>query len=236
VERIIGIGDISDQLANAFVKPGFSLVEVMEICTSYGVKSNPGMKLSKVVEDAGLPVKVYADRNLSGPVLEFAKDPKSLLESKVQIQVAHSHNLDRTVRIQIAGSAGEAVQSAAEKFAVAAVSSGLNATKKGSYPVTVGIGFSAADIILSPDKILYTGSPVPDILIITSEDGLAYARTALGNMQKGLVFIDESLPVPDAKATIIRHPFRETAGVKEAAKYSLTYVLQREGFFKVVNS
>ena len=231
VERVIGIGDISGQLANAFAKPGFSLVEVMEICTSYGVKSNPGMKLSKVVEDAGLSVKVYADRNLPGPVLESAKDTKSLLDGCLRMEVATAHRLDKTVRIQIAGSAGEGVQSAADKFAVAAIYSGLNSTKKGSYPVTVGIGFSAADIIISPGKILYTGSPVPDILIITSEDGLAYARTALGNMQQGLVFIDESLPVPDTQATVIRQPFRETAGSRNAALVSLLYMLKETGYF-----
>ena len=50
VRRLVGIGDISDALAEAFGRPGFSLVEVMEICPSYGVKSNPEMKLSKVVE------------------------------------------------------------------------------------------------------------------------------------------------------------------------------------------
>jgi Pyruvate/2-oxoacid:ferredoxin oxidoreductase gamma subunit len=131
----------------------------------------------------------------------------------------------------IAGSAGEGVQSAAEKFAVAAISSGLNATKKGSYPVTVGIGFSASDIIISPDKILYTGSPVPDILIITSEDGLAYARTALGLMQEGLVFIDESLPVPETKATLVRHPFRDMAGSRNAALYCLLIMLKQTGYF-----
>ncbi|MFH0760356.1 MAG: thiamine pyrophosphate-dependent enzyme [Bacteroidota bacterium] len=231
VERVIGIGDISGQLANAFAKSGFSLVEVMEICPSYGVKSNPGMKLSKVVDEAGLSVKIYADRNLRGPVPEPVKEVKSLIDSHLQIPVINCHSLGTTVRIMIAGSAGEGVQSAAEKFALAAISSGLNSTKKGSYPVTVGIGFSAADIIISPDKILYTGSPVPDILIITSEDGLAYARTALGNMQKGLVFIDESLPVPDTKATLIRQPFRETAGSRNAALFSLLYMLKETGFF-----
>ncbi len=61
VSRITGIGDISDQLAEAFSRDGFSLVEVMEICTSYGVKSNPGMKLKSLIQEAGIEIKVYAD-------------------------------------------------------------------------------------------------------------------------------------------------------------------------------
>jgi len=231
VERVLGIGDFSESLATAISRPGFCLVEVMEICTSYGVKSNPGMKLAKVVEEADLPVKVYADKQITGPSFKPRENTRSLLDLSPEIPVTVSHTLGHPVRIQLAGSAGERVQSAAEQFAISAIRAGLNATKKGSYPVTVGIGFSASDIIISPDEILYTGSPVPDVLIITSEDGLAYARTALDNMQTGLVFIDESLPVPDTKATLIRQPFRETAGAKEAAKYSLTYMLQREGYF-----
>ncbi len=236
VERVLGIGDYSDRLAVAFSKPGFSLVEVMEICTSYGVKSNPGMKLAKVVEEANLPVKIYADKQITGPSFKPRESTLSLFDLSPEIAVTVTHSLDHPVRIQLAGSAGERVQSAAEQFAIDAIRAGLNATKKGSYPVTVGIGFSASDIIISPDEILYTGSPVPHVLIITSEDGLAYAKGALENMKQGTVYIDSSLPVPNTSARIVQHGFRETAGAKEAAKYSLTYVLQREGYFNVVNS
>ncbi len=49
VSRIMGIGDISDKLAIALSTKGFSLVEVMEICPSYGVKLNPRRKLAEIV-------------------------------------------------------------------------------------------------------------------------------------------------------------------------------------------
>jgi hypothetical protein len=69
------------------------------------------------------------------------------------------------------------------------------------------------------------------VLIITSEDGLAYAKGALENMKQGTVYIDSSLPFPDAQARVVQQGFRETAGAKEAAKYSLSYMLEKEGFF-----
>jgi pyruvate/2-oxoacid:ferredoxin oxidoreductase beta subunit len=231
VSRIIGIGDISDHLAEAFGKPGFSLVEVMEICPSYGVKSNPGMKLSKVVEEAGLSVKVYADRNLAAPETGSGNPTTTLLSGRIDIPVVQSHSLTKTVRIQIAGSAGEGVQSAAESFAAAAISCGLNVTKKGSYPVTVGIGFSASDVILSPDEILYTGSPVPDILMITSDDGLGYARNALSAMKSGTVFIDSSLPEPQTAAKVIRFDFREFAGSRNAALIAFLFMLKQSELY-----
>ncbi len=231
VSRIIGIGDISDHLATAFSKKGFSLVEVMEICPSYGVKSNPGMKLSKIVEDSGLPLKVYADRENAGYKTEVRVTPGSIIESQAVLPVKYQSSLKEPVRIMISGSAGEGVQVAAELFAKSAISAGLNVTKKGSYPVTVGIGFSASDIILSPEKILFTGSPSPDVIIITSQDGLEYTSATLKNMKKGLLIIDSSLSLPDTGIKVLKHNFREIAGSRSAAIYSLLFYLYHAKVF-----
>jgi pyruvate/2-oxoacid:ferredoxin oxidoreductase beta subunit len=233
VARVLGIGDISDQLAVAFSKKGFSLLEVMEICPSYGVKSNPGMKLSKVVEEAGLDVKVYADHPHDGFKTNIRRGFPSLIEKQVPVPVKYQSSIKKSVSIMISGSAGEGVQLAAELFAKSAIASGLNVTKKGSYPVTVGIGFSSSDIIISPEEILYTASPKPDVMIITSEDGLAYSRGALNNMDMGLLIIDEELDVPNTSVEVHRFPFRKMAGNKTAALFSLLYYLKKKETFPV---
>src|SRR5659263_25128 len=62
-ERVLGVGDYSDSLASAFSTKEFSLVEVMEICPSYGIKSNPGLKLSSLVKEAGLELKIFESNN-----------------------------------------------------------------------------------------------------------------------------------------------------------------------------
>ncbi len=231
VARVLGIGDVSEQLAIAFSKKGFSLVEVMEICPSYGVKSNPGMKLSKVVEEAGLEVKVYADRPHEGFKTNIREGLPSLIEKQNPIPVKYQSTLKEPISIMISGSAGEGVQLAAELFAKSAISAGLNVTKKGSYPVTVGIGFSSSDIIISPDEILYTASPKPDVMIITSEDGLAYSQSTLKNMDKGLLIIDEELNLPETNINILRFPFRKNAGNKTAALFALLYYLKHTDTF-----
>ncbi|MCB0589170.1 MAG: hypothetical protein KDD06_28030, partial [Phaeodactylibacter sp.] len=64
--------------------------------------------------------------------------------------------------IVIAGSAGGGVQSTARLIANAGILSGLHATMKGEYPITVGTGFSLAEVILSTKEIHYTGLEVPD--------------------------------------------------------------------------
>jgi hypothetical protein len=109
--------------------------------------------------------------------------------------------------------------------------SGLNATKKGNYPVTVGVGFSASEVILSPENILYTGIIIPDVLIITSTDGLEYATPALNKMISGLILIDDSLEIPESKANIIKVPFRRNAGARNSAMYSVFWYLNHSNIF-----
>ncbi len=233
VERVIGIGDYSDALVKAFATKGFSLVEVMEICPSYGVKSNPGMKLSKIVEESGLQVKVYVDSKERVWQTPINTSPTSLISQKFHVETRFNHNLDNPISIMLAGSAGEGVQSAAEFLAKAAISSGLNATKKGSYPVTVGVGFSASEVIISPKPILYSGSPIPDVLIITSTDGLGYAKATAAKMQKGIVLVDEMVDSPKTNAKVIRVAFRERVGARNSSLYSIFWFLNNQPIFSM---
>ena len=226
VARLEGVSDFSEQLAEAFSKKGFSMIEVMEICPSYGVKANPGMKLSKIVESAGLSIKKFVDNETEGYHTVVHADRKSLFSNDDAIQPGFSSTLYEPLRLMFCGSAGEGVQAAAEFLLKAGVNSGLHGTKKGSYPVTVGVGFSAAEVILSPEEILYTGSPNPDVICVTSADGLQYAKKTLAGMKGGKLFIDSSLDVPETKAEIFRFPFREQGGAKNSSLYSLFYFLK----------
>lgn len=231
VSRIEGIGDFSHQLHEAFSRKGFSLVEVMEICPSYGVKANPGMKLSNVVESAGLSIKKFIDKEADDYKTEIKIDLKPLFNENDAIKILYNTKLDKPVRLMLCGSAGEGVQAAAEFLLKAAIASGLNGTKKGSYPVTVGVGFSSAEIILSSEEILYTGSPNPDVICVTSQDGLEYARKTLLNMKGGTLFIDSSLATPQTKSEVIAFPFRERGGAKNSSVYSIFYLLKKTKMF-----
>ncbi|MFH1004472.1 MAG: thiamine pyrophosphate-dependent enzyme [Bacteroidota bacterium] len=223
VQRLNCIGDFSDDLVKAISVKGFSLLEIMEICPSYGVKSNQGMKLSNIVEDAGLETKVYTTHHRQ--MMIERRNTKSLFNEKDKIIVKHKSSLQQPLRISFCGSAGEGVQIAAEFLIKAAVLSGLNVTKKGNYPVTVGIGFSNAEIILSHKKILFTGSPNPDIMIITSQDGLTYGEKNAKQMNDGYIFIDSSLPNIDTNAKKIRSDFRLQFGHKNSILAAIFYFI-----------
>jgi pyruvate/2-oxoacid:ferredoxin oxidoreductase beta subunit/Pyruvate/2-oxoacid:ferredoxin oxidoreductase gamma subunit len=131
--------------------------------------------------------------------------------------------------VVLGGSAGEGAQRAAELFAQAAMASGLHATKKGSYPVTVGVGFSTAEVIVSHDPILYHGISQPDAVIVTSADGLAHNRDRIRGMTGGTVWIDEGLDAPETGAEVRLRDFRERAGAQNAAIYGLLTFVEESG-------
>ncbi len=230
VRRITGIGDFSDELAEAFSRKGFSLVEVMEVCSSYAIKANPGFKLKDVVQKAGLHSKVYVDRSI--PVFEsVVKDKtRSLVDAEIFIEQKFSFSLDAPKKIMLAGSAGEGVQVAAELFARAAISCGLFATKKGSYPVTVGIGYSASQIILSPEEIEYTGFEYPDNMIVTSQEGLDFAAAMLKKMpESSLLFIQDGLKTDGCRAKIFHADFRSNIQSKNVSLVAMYQFLVHSG-------
>ncbi len=228
--RITGIGDISGQLAEAFSRKGFSLVEVMEICPSYGVKSNPGMKLKSLIEEAGIEIKVYTDKEQVAYQTNERENLPSLFNAQLEIEKEFSHNLDKPVRLFLSGTAGEGAQSAAEIFIKAGMRCGLHVTKKGSYPVTVGVGFSASNLILSPEPILYTGAPSPDVILVTSEEGLKFAKKLIEKVsEKSLLIIDSTLEIPDTRAKVISHHFREHFGGRNASIVTLYEYLRQTG-------
>lgn len=226
--RVIGLGDFSGTLAEAFAQDGFSLVEVLEMCTSYTPKYNPDFKLRQAAEAAGYAIGTWTNPPRPPYRVSFDRQKPSLLSQLKLVSRKEQARLQGRVGILLAGSAGEGVQYAAESLARAAVAGGLHATKKGSYPVTVGVGFSAAEILLSPEPIRYHGIAEPDLVVITSLDGLHWARPKLAALRRGKVYVDGSLPHPETAATVHVRDFRTPFGAKNAALFALATVAREE--------
>jgi 2-oxoglutarate/2-oxoacid ferredoxin oxidoreductase subunit beta len=238
VSRIMGVGDISNKLSEAFAVKGFSLVEVLEICPSYGMKLNPRRKLSEIAESSGKPMGVWT--NEREPFVKHqSRKTENLLNKLPIISKRFNSYLKGAMSMVISGSAGEGVQLAAGFISKAAISSGLCVTQKGSYPVTVGVGFSTSEINLSPTAINFHGINVPDMAIITSEDGLAHNRKRIESMSTGMLIIDSSLQVPSTGAEIIQHDFR-SVGARNASIFAVLYfamktaIISTESVFKVI--
>ncbi len=221
--RLVGRGDYSDVVEEALAINGFALLEIVEICPSYGLKFNRGKRLDYFLEISGIEEKLltYPDRE---PFSLEQKETSPLVTDSLVVEKAFSSDFEGTKRLVVSGSAGEGVQSAGELFATAALHAGLHATKKGAYPVTVGVGFSTAEVIVSSNEILYTGITRPDVVIVTSTDGLGHSLSRIQRMEEdGLLLIDDSLDVPETRAKVVRHPFRKEAGARAAALRALAF-------------
>ena len=221
--RILGLGDFSGALEEALAVEGFALVEVLELCTSHALKMNPDLRLRQLAEEAGYEPGVWTGEERPAFELSDGASHESLVEpERVRETEVHDDSpLQDRFSLILGGSAGEGAQRAAELLVEAAMASGLHATKKGSYPVTVGVGFSTAEVILSRDPILYHGIAEPDAVMITSDDGLAHNWERIEAMKSGSVWIDESLEAPETGADVRVRDFRGRAGARNAAIYSL---------------
>lgn len=236
--RVVGLGDFSDVLRQALEVEGFALVEVLEICVSYGVKMNPDLRLKELAQQAGYEPGIWTGPSRP-PFRPSRRETSSLLDVPA-ISRRFTSPLEGRMTLILAGSAGEGVQQAAELLAQAAIAAGLHATKKGSYPVTVGVGFSTGEVVLSRVPVLYHGVPRPDAVIVTSADGLANQRERIRRMTGGVLWLDASLPVPETGAEVRVVDFRGRAGARNAALYALltflreTQVIPADAFLETV--
>ncbi|MGQ9495418.1 MAG: thiamine pyrophosphate-dependent enzyme [Thermoanaerobaculaceae bacterium] len=222
--RVVGLGDFSPTLVEAFQTDGFSLVEVLEICTSYTPKFNPDFRLRQAAEAAGYALGKWTNPSRPPFRLTWDGERPSLFAQVKTVERQATPCLDKRFAMILAGSAGEGVQHAAESLARSAVAAGLHATKKGSYPVTVGVGFSAAEILLDPHPIRYHGITEPEVVIVTSIDGLSWALPRIARLKRGRVYLDVSLQAPTTGAQVEVRDFRTPYGAKKAALYALAVV------------
>jgi 2-oxoglutarate ferredoxin oxidoreductase subunit beta len=205
--------DLPDVITQAIEQPGFSMIDVWELCMAY---YSPGNDLKKkdmhdLLERYGFKLGLLADRprkEYTARYWELYEQGKSAIATRPSIEVGYTNSVSRQIGIVIAGSAGQKVQSSASIFAQGAMYSGLNATQKNDYPITVMTGHSLSEIILSPKRIDYTGIDAPDYLIVYSEDGLRKLRARIPGLPGSCrIYAEESLEIPETGAKVLRFPF-----------------------------
>lgn len=197
--------DLDDAILEAIEYPGFALVEVIELCTGYATKWNKMSKddVQEILEsmDSGeLGTLVKREKKSYSEKYKTVFKKNNEPERFKSIEVQSNVQLENPLSVIMAGSAGEGVQFASQIFLQTAVSKGLNVIQKNDNPVTIGTGFSMAELNVSSDDILYSGIDVPDYLLISSIDGFNRVKQLLTNIlknsdhkQKVSFLIDDSL-------------------------------------------
>ncbi|HAQ37583.1 MAG TPA: hypothetical protein DCX89_02265 [Saprospirales bacterium] len=220
--RVVSPRNFNEYLKKALDAPGFSLIEMASMCTSYAV--------SKLKELEEYSEEENALTNRRAPVEATFRQTSSLFDRLQGIPRMFGSKIHQRLGIVLAGSAGGGVQSAAMLLAKAGTLSGLHSTMKGEYPVTVGTGFSIAEVILSTEPVHYTGLNKPDVLIIVSEDGLSVAKHLIN--KNVLVLADDKLDVSQYPE-VISMPFVQEAGKRGAALSGLSEWIRRSGMLEL---
>ena len=224
--RVNAPNKIKDTLKKAIETEGFSLVEAASLCPSYGMKRMND--LIEVVEDEN----ILEHKRKATQIKD--NEVHSMLEDVLVIAKKYDSGISERKGILIAGSAGGGAQSVARFLAMAGMYAGLETTMKGEYPITVGTGFSVAEVIFDRNTINYTGLEKPDYFAIVTQDGLGKVKAKLHKDAK--IYIDEKLVTDELKSkfpNIIAVAFNKMANRKSMALAAVTYVLNKEKIIPV---
>jgi Pyruvate/2-oxoacid:ferredoxin oxidoreductase gamma subunit len=182
-------------------------------------------ELLNLVTTSGMRTGLLVDKQRPEFGASYLQSSKSATRLRsIVIDKAFDSVLDRQVGIVIAGSAGQKVKSAATLLARAGMLSGLDATQKDDYPITVMTGHSLSEINLSPKPIEYTAIDNPDYFAVISEEGLKKTRKWIGRLPETCtLYVDESIQIPDTRARVRRLDLSRMT--KEIGKLSVSVAI-----------
>lgn len=198
--------ELKDYLKEAMLTKGFSVVDVWELCIPYFTKNNQlnRKKLEELKTRLNLPHGILHQAtkpNLSSALPRIKNHSQKVCPAFIETHFESA--LKEKTCLSISGTAGKKIKSSATLFCHTAVSSGLYATQRDDYPVTVMSGHSVSEIALSPDPIDNFGFDTPDSLLLVSEEGVRFSKTTIENMPaKGVIYTFEKFSDLKTQATV----------------------------------
>ncbi|MCP3928888.1 MAG: hypothetical protein GY705_07290 [Bacteroidetes bacterium] len=229
--RVLSPASLKDTLNKAISVKGFSLVEIACLCPSYGVKKMKDIPEMSLQTSELINIKPARKTN--------SVEKPSLFSEKDKMTPIFESRIKKRTGIFLSGSAGGGVQSAARLFAQSGILAGLHTSMKGEYPITVGTGFSSAEVILSRGPIQYTGLESPDVIIAVSEEGLRKAKPRIQSDTR--LILDNSL-INNQLPNVIYGDFQRIVGKKGAIIMALAFwildnqLMPLEAFSEAVSS
>jgi 2-oxoglutarate ferredoxin oxidoreductase subunit beta len=225
---------LPDLIALAIQNEGFSLVDIWELCTAYYVPNNHFSKrllentLAKLNFSTGI-IHQSTGPEYSQAYRQSVADEKGKTPMPTRpIQTKYESDLDRHLRVVIAGAAGKKINSAAALFCRGAVLSGLWTSQRNDYPVTVKSGHSISEVILSPNEISFTGITRPEIMLLLFKEGLTEVRSHLDAMNENdSLFINSDLLPIRTQAKLIPIDFKKSGIWSNKKEYWAIIALAR---------
>jgi|TARA_B100000959_G_scaffold18034_1_gene17413 pyruvate/2-oxoacid:ferredoxin oxidoreductase beta subunit/Pyruvate/2-oxoacid:ferredoxin oxidoreductase gamma subunit len=210
--------DLPDLIEKAMKHDGFSIIDIWELCTAYYVVRNDfgrkemlnymnGMKMeSGILQETDRPSFQTSYKTIQ----EQASKQKPM--SGLVLDTKFSSVLEKPIRIVLAGAAGQKVVSAGNLLASAATLSGLWTSRRADFPITIQTGFSVAEIVISPEPVLYSGIIKPDVVALIAPEGKAkIARLTKTMEESDTIYFADGLGDVNSSANQLPLEFPESA-------------------------
>lgn len=222
---------IPDLLTRAIQHDGFSLVDIWELCTAYYAPNNRLNKsalertLTQLSFRTGILQQIERDEYSQAYRASITTEQGKIPAAVHGVEAKYRSLLKSRLECVIAGAAGRKINSAATLFCRGAVLSGLFATQRNDYPVTVKYGHSVSEVILSPSEIDYTGIEQPRLMIILFKEGLTQVRAQLKQMsEEDILFINKDLLPLETRAQVVSMDFGRERKVSKKENWGVMAV------------
>lgn len=206
--------NLPGRLGAAIQHKGFSIIETLGLCTGRYTKNNrltPAM-LEKMTKES----RQYSGMIEKNQRPEYGEQYQRLATEGESYPEIKTYEKQVTVKdykpqeIIILGSAGMRIVTAGEILCFAGIIAGMHVTMKTDYNITVLRGQSVSEILISPEKIGYTGIQIPTIVIALSDEGVQRRKKIFSMLTLNtLILKDKAVSVPDTKARIKEIDFKK---------------------------
>jgi len=215
IDRCSGLdGDLPEKIASAVNHKGFSIIETLGMCTGRYTKKN---RLTPKTLDqmiVNLPEKSGVIEENKRPEYgeryrELAKERNTFPEPVTIEKKINLKNYQRQ-EVVILGSAGMRIVTAGDIVCYAGLYAGMNVSMKNDYNITVLRGQSVSEILISPEKIGYTGIESPTVVLALSDEGVQRRKNIFATLKPDTVVLKEkSVAIPETPANVVEIDFKE---------------------------
>jgi Pyruvate/2-oxoacid:ferredoxin oxidoreductase gamma subunit len=192
------------------------------MCTAYFVPNNRlnRQRLENILDSAGFSTGILHQEERA----EYSRAYRAAVSDQVgrsvlpgrPLEARYESGLTSTLYCYIAGMAGKKIGTAAAAFSQGAILSGLWATQRNDYPVTVRSGYSVSEVMLSHDDTFQLGYSDPDLMVVLFPEGLKQERDRIAKLPpEATLFIDASLLPVKTGARVVPLNFSGTSTRKE---------------------
>jgi Pyruvate/2-oxoacid:ferredoxin oxidoreductase gamma subunit len=217
---------------------GFAVLDIWGVCPGRYTKRN---RLTPKTIEASLanlpavegPVAENARKEYGRHYRELTADRKPVAEPLKIEPVFDPPQSGRREAILL-GSAGQRIITAGEILCLAGLTAGLNTTQKNEYNITVLRGPSISELILSPQKINYTGIKRPSVILALSQEGVDRRKDMFKHLDRdALVLHAVGVQVPACSARI--HPMDLKSRRIKKPDWALASLGVLAGFGKIIS-